>query len=101
MLKEKPMKAMPYEIKQKLRQYAKIQTKAKELSQEIGDMLESYGVPEDNLIALGNTSWDCEEPQTEGLAFLHNGECSDLEETIKDIERVFLYFVNRNSAEKS
>lgn len=95
------MKSMPYEIKQKLRQYAKIQIKAKELSKEIGSMFESYGVPEDNLIALGNTSWDCEEPQTEGLAFLHNGECSDLEETIKDIERVFLYFVNRDSEEQS
>lgn len=92
---------MPYEIKQKLRQYAKIQTKAKELSREIGEMFEDYGVPEENLTACGNTSWDYEEPQTEGLAFLHNGECSNLEETIKDIEKVFLYFVNRNSAEKS
>lgn len=27
--------------------------------------------------------------------FLHNGECSDLEETIKDIERVFLFFANK------
>ena len=101
MEKEKTYKSMPYVIKQKLRQYARIQTKAFRLSKEIGDMSESYGVPEDNLIALGNTSWDCEEPQTEGFAFLHNGECSNLEETIKDIERVFLYFVNRNSAEKS
>ena len=95
------MKSMPYEIKQKLRQYAKIQIKAKELSKEIGDMFENYGVPEDNLVGLGNTSWDCEEPQTEGLAFLHNGECGDLEKTIKDIERVFLYFVNRDSEEQS
>lgn len=95
MLKEKPMKAMPYEIKQKLRQYAKIQAKATIVSQEIGNMFEKYGVPEDNLMALGSTSWDCEEPQTEAMAFLHNGECDNIEETIKDIEKVFLYFVNK------
>ncbi len=96
MAKEKTYKSMPYVIKQKLRQYARIQTKAFRLSKEIGEMFESYGVPEENLIALGNTSWDCEEPQTEGLAFLHNGECGDLEETIKDIERVFLFFANKS-----
>ena len=50
MLKGKTYKTMPYEIKQKLRKYTKIQTKGKELSREIGEIFESYGVPEDNLI---------------------------------------------------
>lgn len=90
------MKSMPYEIKQKLRQYAKTQDKAKQLSNELGKMFENYGVPEDNLTACANISWDSDEPQTEGLAFLHNGECSDIEGTIREIEKVFLYFVNRN-----
>lgn len=90
------MKSMPYEIKQKLRQYAKVQDKAKQLSNELGEMFESYGVPEDNLIACANISWDSDEPQTEGLAFLHNGECDDIEGTIREIEKVFLYFVNKD-----
>lgn len=91
------MKSMPYEIKQKLRQYAKIQIRARLISKELGEMFENYGVPEENLVALGDTSWDCEEPQTEGLAFLHNGECDDVEGTIRDIEKVFLYFVNKST----
>lgn len=88
------MKRMPYEIKQKLRQYANVQIKASQLSREIDEMIESYGVPVENLIAMGDTSWDNDEPQTEALAFLHNGECDDIEGTINDIEEVFLWFVN-------
>ena len=88
------MKHMPYEIKQKLRQYANAQIKIRNLALQIDRMIESYGVPLDNLMALADIYSD--EPQTEALAYLHNGECEDLEETIKDIERVFLYFVNLN-----
>ena len=87
------MKSMPYEIKQKLRQYANIQIKATRLANEIDNMIEEYGVPIENLIATADIFSD--EQQTEGLAFLHNGECDDIEGTIKDIEKVFLYFVNR------
>lgn len=97
MLKEKPMKAMPYAIKQKLRQYANIQKKAKYIQREVERMIEEYNVPIENLIA--DTSIYSNEPETEGLAYLHNGECDDLEEIIKDIERVFLYFANRNGEE--
>ena len=88
------MKRMPYEIKQKLRQYANAQIKIRCLALEIDRMIESYGVPLDNLMALADIYSD--EPQTEALAYLHNGECEDLEETIKEIEKVFLYFVNLN-----
>lgn len=90
------MKHMPYKIKQKLRQYANAQIKASQLASEIDSMIEGYGVPIENLIAMGDTSWDNDEPQTEALAFLHNGECGDIEETIKDIEEVFLWFANNN-----
>lgn len=89
------MKAMPHTIKQKLRQYANIQRKATLLSQEIEEMISDYGVPIDNLIAMAKIPSDSDEPQTEGLAFLHNGECDDIEGTIKDFEKVFLYFVNQ------
>lgn len=87
------MKKMPYEIKQKLRQYANTQMKAANLAREIDEMIESYGVPIDNLTACGDGS----EPKTEALAFLHNCECEDVEGTIKDIEEIFLYFANRES----
>lgn len=86
------MKHMPYEIKQKLRQYANVQTKARNLASEIHRMFESYDVPIDNLIAQDDIYSG--KPQTEALAYLHNAECEDLEDTIKQIEEVFLYFVN-------
>lgn len=88
------MRQMPYKIKQKLRQYANVQNKAKQLSHELGEMFESYAVPEDNLTACANIPLGSDEPQTEALAFLHNGECDNVEQTIKDIEEVFLWFVN-------
>lgn len=86
------MNRMPYEIKQKLRQYAKVQIKAYKLAREIDTMIEKYGVPVENLIACADVY--SEEPQTEALAFLHNGECGGIEQTISDIEEVFLWFVN-------
>lgn len=58
-------------------------------------MIEQYGVPIENLLALADIYSG--EPQTEALAYLHNGECENLEETIREIERVFLYFANLNS----
>lgn len=87
------MKNMPYEIKQELRSYAKIQIKAAEKYLKIQDMIEEYGVPVENLLACGDTSYDAP-PQTEGLAFLNNCECDDIEGTIKSIEDVFLWFIN-------
>ena len=87
------MKKMPYEIKQKLRQYANLQMKVAKMAKEIDEMIEGYGVPIENLIAMGNVYSD--EPQTEALAFLHNCECDDIEGTIKEIEEVFLYFANK------
>ena len=45
------MKRMPYKIKEKLRQYANIQTRAKYIQRELENMIEDYGVPIENLIA--------------------------------------------------
>lgn len=86
------MKKMPYKIKEKLRQYANIQRRAGELQKEVESMIEEYGVPIENLIACVDIYKN--EPQTEALAFLHNGECDDIEGSIKEIEEIFLYFVN-------
>lgn len=91
------MKKMPYEIKQKLRQYANAQIKVSNLAREIDEMIEAYDVPIENLVAMADIYGD--EPQTEALAFLHNGECDNVENTIKEIEDVFLYFVNTREEE--
>lgn len=89
------MKNMPYEIKKKLKQYANIQNKANIIQRELEEMIESYGVPIENLIAC--VARDSYEPQTEALAFLNNGECDDINGTINQIEEVFLWFVNRKT----
>lgn len=89
------MKNMPYEIKKKLKQYANIQNKANIIQRELEEMIESYGVPIENLIAC--VARDSDEPQTEALAFLNNGECDDINGTINQIEEVFLWFVNRKT----
>lgn len=91
------MKKMPYEIKKKIRQYANIQNKAKYIQRELEEMIESYGVSIENLIACADKIWDSDEPQTEALAFLNNGECDDVDGTINQIEEVFLWFVNRKT----
>lgn len=91
------MRKMPYEIKQKLTQYANLQMKVARMAKEIDSMIEEYGVPVENLIACGDIYSN--EPQTEALAFLHNCECDDIEGTIKEIEEVFLYFANKEIEE--
>lgn len=91
------MERMPYKIKQKLRQYANVQNKAKLLQREVENMIEKYNVQIENLIAMAKISCNNDEPQTEALAFLNNGECDNIEETIEEIENVFLYFANKES----
>ena len=91
------MNKMPYEIKQKIRQYNKAILKAKALEKELVNMIEEYDVPIENFEALADIYGD--EPQTEALACINNGECTTekaLESSIREIEEVFLWFVNRN-----
>ncbi|KOS61474.1 hypothetical protein FJQ98_16475 [Lysinibacillus agricola] len=90
------MRNMPYEIKQKLRQYNKANLKAKSLHDELVEIFEEYGVPYENLTANQEYGDYQEENSTEGLAFINNNE-GDIEENIAEIEEVFLHFVNRNS----
>ncbi|MGG1147001.1 hypothetical protein [Bacillus wiedmannii] len=88
----KQIKAIPYALKQKLRQFDKYNNKAKELQSEISTMIDDYGVPYDNLVA--NSDPYSDEPQTEALAYINNAE-GDIEANIKEMEEVFLYFVNK------
>lgn len=92
------MKKMPVKIKEKLRQYAKLQLKARSLQREIESMIEEYDVPIENLIACADIYGD--EPETEALAYFHNGECDDIEGSIEEIEKVFLYFANMKKSDK-
>ncbi|HFK1781661.1 TPA: hypothetical protein ACGXP4_000644 [Bacillus cereus] len=85
------MKTIPYVLKQKLRQFDKYNSKAKDLHLEIITMIDECGVPYDNLVANG----DGTEPQTEALAYINNAE-GNIEENIKEMEEVFLYFANKN-----
>lgn len=85
------MKTIPYALKQKLRQFDKHNSKAKELHREIAMMIDEYQVPYDNLVANG----DGTEPQTEALAFINNAE-GHIEENIKEMEEVFLHFANKD-----
>lgn len=68
----KQMKAMPYAIKQKLRQIDKYNHKVMALHQEVADMLEEHEVPYENLTATVDVY--SHEPRTEALAFVHNCE---------------------------
>lgn len=45
----------------------------------------------------GNPYDTNEKVQTDALAFLNNGECDNVEEAIEDIEKIFLYYANKDS----
>lgn len=85
---------MPHVLKQKLRRYDRLNSQAKELHGEISAILDEYEVPYEHLTAM-NDHWSTE-PSTEALAFINNSE-GDIENNIKDIEEVFLYFVNKSN----
>ncbi|PAD70614.1 hypothetical protein CHH83_02090 [Bacillus sp. 7586-K] len=90
------MKTMPYTLKQKLRQYDKYNRKARQAHDEVVKMLNQYGVPYDNLVAMNDNLID-DEPDTEALAYISYCE-GDLEDNISRIEEVFLYFVNKSNS---
>lgn len=90
------MKRMPFEVKQKLRQYAKTINKANVLHEEIIDIMNHYGVPYDNLVANSEFGAFKEEDTTEAMAFINNCE-GEIEGNIAEIEEVFLYFVNKKN----
>jgi hypothetical protein len=92
------MKSMPKEIKQKLRQLQKARQKVDNLSCEIEEMLEEYGINTDYLRVTGDEYKV--EMETEALAFIDYNE-GNIEDNIKEIEKVFLYYVNKNEGDKS
>jgi len=83
------MKDMPQLIKRKLRKLQKLNREAQQLDNEINELFKDYGVDTDNLCAVGEG-----ELQTEAFAFISNSE-GDVEDNISEIEKVFLYYVNK------
>lgn len=84
------MKSMPKEIKQKLRQLHKAHVKSRELEAEVQLLFDEYNVDTNDFRAIGNG-----EVQTEALAYISNAE-GGIEDSIKQIEEVFLYYVNKD-----
>jgi len=84
------MKQMPSTLKTKLRRLQDAYMKARILEKEINEIIESYGVDLDCLCAC-NT----DDMNTEALTYISYGE-GDVEDNIKSIEKVFLYYVNKN-----
>lgn len=93
------MNKMPYEIKTKLKQLQKSVAKTSSILAEITDILEKYDLDIDLFTANANLGID---EQTEGLSYILNDESNDVtvEESIKEIERVFLLHVNRKNGEE-
>jgi len=83
------MKKMPENLKKKLIKLYKLNKEAQELDNQINEIFKDYGVDTDNLCAVGEG-----ELQTEALAFITNAE-GNVEENIEEIEKVFLYYVNK------
>ncbi|MED1268207.1 hypothetical protein P4U03_16635 [Bacillus mycoides] len=90
----KKMKAMPYELKQKLRQYNRTIQKERAIHEEIANELEKYGVTYES--PSTNVDWSEVLFSTEALAVIDNCE-GGIEENIKEIEEVFLHFVNKEN----
>ena len=81
---------MPKRIKDKLREYARVQAKSRELGVEIRELFSTEGIP---LEALSASLDDTSAVQTEALTYLDYGE-GDTEESIKEIENVYVHYKN-------
>jgi hypothetical protein len=88
------MNEMPKSIKRKLIQYAKANYKAKKKHDELVKIFEKHKVPYENLV-FTEKDYSSEESITEALAFINKCELDDIQNTIEEIEKVFLYFVNK------
>lgn len=92
------MKAMPYQLKQKIRRYQNTIMKANSIHLDIVEELERYGVPIEfvNGDADEYEAEDNKEAWTDALADASYGQ-GDIETNIEDIEKVFLHFVNKKN----
>lgn len=81
---------MPKKIKSKLRKLANIAIEKQQLEIEIGNIFEEeYDISIDVFNAISSNK-----VRTEALAYIVNAE-GDTEDSIEEIEKVFLYYVNK------
>lgn len=83
------MDKMPKGLKNKLRRIHRLIEQADGLYMEVCENFDKYGVDVLNLREAG----DDDEVQTEALTFIISAD-GDVENNIKDIEKVFLHYVN-------
>lgn len=83
------MLEMPQDIKQKLRDLSIICLRANNLERQLENDFVGYGVNPDVLRGIGSTG-----VRTEAFSDIVNGD-GDIEENIKEIERVFLHYAGK------
>ena len=82
------MKSMPEEIKQKLRRISKLNKEVSDLSSEVYDILEGYGM---------NMDIFDEYTENDNFVAVINGGENNIEDDIKEIEKAFLKILNKNN----
>lgn len=90
------MKKMPKSFENKLRRYNRLIIESVKIDRDIQEFLEKSNIPYEHLVATADP--DSEEPNTEALAFINNGECEkeeNLKDAIERIRQVYEYFVNK------
>ena len=87
------MKKLPAKIRNKLLRLQKYGEKVRNIDYEINDILQEYGLNTELFTATAGKSI---EEQTEALTFIQYGE-GNIEDNLKEFERVFLYHVNKKS----
>jgi len=79
---------MPKEIKQKLRRISKLNKEVSDLSSEVYDILEGYGINMDDFDDY---------TENENFVAVINGGEDNIEDYIKEIEKAFLKVLNKNN----
>nr|WP_207702659.1 hypothetical protein [Enterococcus sp. 665A]MBO1340302.1 hypothetical protein [Enterococcus sp. 665A] len=90
------MKRMPKTFENKLRKYNELMNQTSKIHNEISNELDKAGVPYENLTATAGIYPN--DPVTESLAYINNGECKteeSLNVEIESIRKVYEYFVNK------
>lgn len=92
------MKRMPMIIKNKLRQLDRASRSCKKINNELMDLFRRYDIDIDYLMTTNEDIYS-DNPSTEALTNIDYGE-GDLELSIEEIEKVFLFQINANKERK-
>lgn len=84
------MKELPKRLKQKLRKLQSLIAEVSTLHKDIESIFKQYNIDIENFTATGSG-----EIQTEAFTFITYNE-GNVEDNINEIEKVFLYYTNKN-----